>query len=138
MNKAFAALPNPSGEQLASIAIVWRKVFLNLIHHQQSSLTRTPRGLIGEAMEAWDMLRPPTVKRPPDLFECMNPRCAIRVTYMGPLEACIVCEECERATVVRGVSKCAISSFDIRRILANAHERHWSLHTSDAHRLECF
>ncbi|CUA67617.1 hypothetical protein RSOLAG22IIIB_07480 [Rhizoctonia solani] len=121
MNKAFAALPSPSSEQLASIAILWRKVFLNLMYHQQSSLTRTPRGLIGEAMEAWDMLRPPSVKRPPDLFECMNPRCAIRVIYMGSPEACILCEECEKMTY------CS----------PRCQQIHWSLDTSDAHRLKC-
>ncbi|CAE6430182.1 unnamed protein product [Rhizoctonia solani] len=88
MNKAFIILPTPPPEQLASIALVWRKVFLVLMHHQQSSLTHAPRELIGEAIEAWDLLRPPSVKRPPDLFECTNPR-------------------------------------------------HWSLGTSDSHRLKC-
>ncbi|CAE6418954.1 unnamed protein product [Rhizoctonia solani] len=121
MGKAFNQLPDPSPEQLASSALVWRKVFLNLMYHQQSSLTRTPRGLIGEAMEAWDMLRPPSVKRPPDLFECMNPRCAIRIIYMGPPEACILCEECEK------VMYCSLRCQQI----------HWSLHTLDAHKLKC-
>ncbi|CAE7083550.1 unnamed protein product [Rhizoctonia solani] len=121
MNKAFNLLPDPPPEQLASIALIWRKVFLALMQHQQSSLTPTPPELIGEAMEAWDMLRPPTVKRPPDLFECMNPRCSLRVIYAGPPEACILCEECEKVTY------CS----------PRCQKIHWTLHTSDAHRLKC-
>ncbi|CAE6466979.1 unnamed protein product [Rhizoctonia solani] len=98
MNKAFKKLPDPSTEQLASIALVWRKIFLNLMYHHQSALTRTPQQLIAEAMEAWDSLRPPSVRRPPDLVECMNPRCATRLVYAGPPEAGILCEECEKVT----------------------------------------
>ncbi|KAJ1303166.1 hypothetical protein OPQ81_011367 [Rhizoctonia solani] len=121
MNKAFNILPDPSPEQLASIALVWRKVFLNLMYHEQSALSSAPRGLIRDAMEAWDALRPASVGRPPDLFECMNPRCAIRVIYAGPTEARILCERCEKVTY------CGLRCQQI----------HWSLPTSDAHRLKC-
>ncbi|CAE6426488.1 hypothetical protein ACGC1H_005647 [Rhizoctonia solani] len=121
MNKAFKLLPDPSPEQLASIALVWRKVYLNLVYHEQSAFTRAPRELIGQAMEAWDVLRPPSVERPPDLFECMNPRCAIRIIYMVPPEAGMLCKGCEK------VMYCS----------PRCQQIHWSLHTSDAHRLRC-
>ncbi|CAE6373462.1 unnamed protein product [Rhizoctonia solani] len=121
IGKAFNILPSPSPEQLESIALIWRKVFLNLMYHHQSALTRTPRDAIGEAMEAWDALRPLTVKRPPDAFECNNPRCAIEYIYAGPPETCVLCEECESAMY------CG----------PRCQQMHWSLETADAHWRQC-
>ncbi|KAF8672099.1 hypothetical protein RHS04_07870 [Rhizoctonia solani] len=97
IGKAFDMLPSPSPEQLESIALTWRKIFLNLMYHHQSVLTHTHEDVIDEAVQSWDALRPSSIKRPPDVFECTNPRCAIRSTYAVRPEACIVCGECEEA-----------------------------------------
>ncbi|ELU44413.1 short chain dehydrogenase domain-containing protein [Rhizoctonia solani AG-1 IA] len=95
IGKAFDMLPSPSPEQLESIALTWRKIFLNLMYHHQSVLTHTHEDVIDEAVQSWDALRPSSIKRPPDVFECTIPRCAIRSTYAVRPEACIVCGECE-------------------------------------------
>ncbi|KAB5590984.1 Zf-MYND domain-containing protein [Ceratobasidium theobromae] len=97
LQRSLRVLPDPTPAEIENIALEWRKVFLHLLYHLHSDLTPTPKHLISDGMEAWDCLRPASVKRAPDLFECMNPRCAIRVIYERPPESKTVCGGCNKA-----------------------------------------
>lgn len=122
LEQTIHSLPPLPAPQLGLVALEWRKVFLHLMYLLHSTIrNRIPEDCLVDAMESWDLVRPPTVKRPPDFYECAYPRCAIRVAYGRVPEARIMCERCSNA------------DYCSRR----CQEMHWVLHTSNSHALEC-